>query len=492
MQKISTYPIQIFLIFLVLIGIKATGLWAYGPIMTPDSSGYTAYADIILSNRDWLSQSTMRGSILAFRSIGYPMVIATARIIAGDAWMWLIIYAQLILSLIASLYVFRLTKHLSGHLKLALFAAFCHGIGQTIVLDQCILTDSLNASFLLILSCHVGLAILDRRKPSLFEVGGLGCLVLAAFLMREAGDFLQYLLWPLIVYWGIASGLGKFRAVILVLIFAMPMLMGTQAYKYWNEVRTGNRFITTGAQTAMFFPMLELERRGTHVFAQDELLKDMEPFGPWDITTLGEQATRINAHLYSQHGFDDIDVARYAMNFFFQTWRDYPVDMAIVTLSQLRAKQSVLAFMPVEAVVQLREWATGNRPWPAKGTLWKAVFEDGRIDQLALVTGRGISRGVSMVILLAFLIGAPLLFLREVQHGHTKIEAYDVTISLMFLYWLIYLGYTSAYVLVHLETRYLMPAEPLSMVAGLAVTAALWQKYTQRWTAQKAIVETIR
>ena len=485
MRVFSSDTTRLVLVFLVMITIKAVGLWAYGPIMTPDSSGYTAYADIILRSTDWLTQEEMRGSVLGFRSVGYPLVLAAMKVLGGDAWMWLAVGLQLVVSLTASVFVYRLALTLSGQPIIALFAAFCHGVGQAIVLDQCILTDSLNASLLLILSCHMGLSILARRKPSIVEVVLLSCMVVAAFLIREAGNYLQFLLWPLIMYWGVVSGAGAWRAVMMVVVFAAPMVMATQAYKSWNEFRTGDRFITTGAQTTMFFPALGLEKRGIHVFAEHELFMGMEPFGPWNTTTPLEQVKRVSHHLTQVHGFNEVEMARYGMSFFFQNWLAHPVDMALVTAKQMRAKQSVLAFMPVESVVQLGFWATGERPWPAKGTLWKGVFEEGRFDQLALVFGRAASRGISMLILLAFLAAVPLSFLRQARLHRTDVAAYDVATSLMFLYWLLYLGYTSAYGLVHLEMRYLMPVEPLSMVSGLVMSYTLWKAYRQRRAAKK-------
>ena len=492
MHKISTEAAWFGIVFLIILAIKLIGLWAYGPIMTPDSSGYTAYADIILQGREWLTNGPGRGSVQGFRAIGYPLVLAAMKLFGGAYWMWMTVGLQLAVSLVASVYVFHLAKRLSDHHVIALFAAFCHGVGQTIVLDQCILTDSLNGNLLLILSCHIGLAIVAKRNPSLWEVGALGCLLAAAFLIREAGNYLQYLLWPLIVYWGIVLGAGKVRAVAMLLIFAVPMVGAVQGYKSWNEIRTGERFITTGAQTAMFFPILGLENRGVRILREDELLRELDPIGHWDTNAPMDAVNLINKHLYEEHGFSDADAARYAMGFFFRSWVSHPVDMAIVTLSQLRAKQSVMAFMPVESIVQLRFWATGEQPWPAKGTLWKGVREEGRIDQLALVFGRAVSRGLSMIILLAFLAGVPFYALREVRQHSTDVAAYDVKTSLMFLYWVLYAGYTTVYGLVHLEMRYLMPVEPLSMVAGLVMCHLLWQSYKQRWADKKSVKDGSR
>lgn len=97
-----------------------------------------------------------------------------------------------------------------------------------------------------------------------------------------------------------------------------------------------------------------------------------------------------------------------------------------------------------------------------------------------------------MIILLAFLAGVPLYALREVRQNRANLAAYDVKTSLMFLYWMVYMGYTVVYALVHLEMRYLMPVEPLSMVAGLVMCHLLWQSYKQKRARKKADKDGVR
>lgn len=140
----------------------------YGPIFAPDGSDHIRYADIIFGSNDWLHHEDLtRGGqpITLFRATGYPAVLALMKFAGGGGWPWLIMVIQFSISLLASFFVFWLTVLLSGRHWLGLCAAFSHGIGQTIVLDQSILTDSLNASLLLIMSCHLGISILSQRQP---------------------------------------------------------------------------------------------------------------------------------------------------------------------------------------------------------------------------------------------------------------------------------------------------------------------------------------
>lgn len=470
-------------LFGVLIVLKGLALALYGPVMTPDSAGYVAFADIILTRTDWLATENLAVQgypETSFRIIGYPALIALAKLLSGESWPWLIVIVQMAVSLIASGYIAALAKRLTGGVWLAGFAGICHAFGQTYVLDQCILTDSLNASLLLILAAHVGCAVLDRRRPGLGESMVLGAFVLGAFLLREAGSFFQYLYWPLLAYWGLCSGLSVKRTALVVVLFALPMLLGTQAYKAWNEMRTGKAYITTAPQTGMYIPTLELARRGVPVVAEDPLLQGMEPFGPWASTTPLQNVSRITAHLMQRHGFDALDLARHGMARFKSYWLNYPLDMAAVTLSHVREKQAFLAFRPVESVSQLVFWATGRDPFPKKGAGRERLWQDGSYGGLVMVMGRSVSRIVSAALTLAFVLGAPILFVRAMLAHRGNFRAYEPGVVLMVLFWLMYFGYTIAYAMITLELRYLMPVEPLSMVVGVTVLASLANRYKQR------------
>jgi hypothetical protein len=492
MSVLSNKKSHVVIIFSLLIAIKAAGLFTYGPIFAPDTLDFSRFADIILRSNEWLFYEDLVDGMqppTSFRSIGYPMVLALMKSIGGANWPWFIIIFQLSLSLLASVFVFSLATHMSGNHGLGLMAALCHGVGQTIVLDQTIFSNSLNANLLLIMGSHVGVSILTRRRPSIFEVGLLGLMVLFAFLIREAGMYLQVLYWPLIFYWGLASTGGKFRSTLMVVVFAAPTLLCMEGYKSWNESRTGERYITTVAQTAMFFPGLELIGKGIPVFSNDAFLDDVGPLGEWPATSRGESVGRIRAHLKKEHGFNNLDVARFAMASYFTNWRVYPFGMTMISLSHLKFKQFFYAFRPMETAIQLRYWATWEWPWPRWGALWETIIEDDsrRMELLSLMVVGGLSRLISGIIAMAFFIGTPVVIIREVREKRWNILAYDLILTLMFLYWLLYFGYTFIYALVSLEMRYLMPVGPLAMVIGLTIIASYGQAFLQTWMTKRVV-----
>ncbi len=73
---------------LLLIGVKLAALFLFGPTMMTDSGGYIEYADQILSG-DFLhvDLGTAVIPMTLARPIGYPAVIALAKIVAGARWL---------------------------------------------------------------------------------------------------------------------------------------------------------------------------------------------------------------------------------------------------------------------------------------------------------------------------------------------------------------------------------------------------------------------
>ncbi|MEH6632271.1 MAG: hypothetical protein V7776_15750 [Halopseudomonas aestusnigri] len=476
--------ISIFHILLALIVLKIGLLFFYGPVFTPDSYGYVAFAKIILTGNSWLYFEDLNNywyPETSFRIIGYPLIIALAEAIFGNFWQWVVIIFQISISTIASWFIYRLVKCLSGNLYCALFVAFSHGLGQGLVLDLSILTDSLNASLLLIVSCYLGIAIIDEKKISLLVVSSLGVLVLFAFLLREAGSYFQIIFWPLVFYWGYRSK-GWLKGLALSLVFIAPLLIGIEAYKTWNNYRTGERFVTTASQTSMFFPTLDLEKRGVSVLADDPLLKDMAPLSFSDDRPPLTRVALINKHLVETQSFNAYDVGKYGMTRFFRNWAEHPVDMLAVSLSQISEKYLFLAFMPVESLTQLHFWAGGENTFSAnkKKSLWSAVFAEGRIDLLGLRLGRGVSRIISIIIMLSFLALMPIFLFSELRSQNYRIKKCNPKIMVMSFYYLSFFCYLFAYSMVSLEKRYLMPVEPLSIVVGVTLFVSTIQSYLKK------------
>ncbi len=77
---------------ILLLGLKLGALFLFGPTMTPDSAGYIDYADQILTG-DFLHVDLDASAfpMTSARPIGYPAVIALAKIVAGARWAWAVV-----------------------------------------------------------------------------------------------------------------------------------------------------------------------------------------------------------------------------------------------------------------------------------------------------------------------------------------------------------------------------------------------------------------
>jgi hypothetical protein len=457
----------------LVVAVKIVFFISYGPIISPDSVGYMNFADEIVHQTDWwyyVDINTLWYPPNAFRSIGYPLVLAMGKLISPEYANALVVLFQSVLSLLTSYLILRLSYCLSERFWVAAFCALAHAISQALLVDQSILTDSLNTSLLLIVICMLGRSILQNDKPTFGKMLGVGLLIALAFLVREAGNQLQYLYWSFALFWIYKSTASMPKKALLFVCFILPMLVFIQAYKGWNEYRTGERFITTAGQTTMFFPALELKVRGINAFENDEYLNDLEPYlEPLDVVPQLQNVAVINRHLTEKHGMNSNAKSQYAFKKFFGYWIDHPLGMVQVTLSRLRSKQLFLDFMPFETMLTIDFWSTSTKPFNKTRDLFEKVRDEFRYDLLVAYLGRNIERLISIIITVGFIIGVPVLLVRKIKQNGGRLSALDQKHVLITLFWLIYVGYTFAFAMVHLEQRYLLPVVPLSVMAGLFV-----------------------
>ena len=72
--------------FAVLGALKATLIAAYGPLIHPDTSGYLDYAGLVLDGGAWLHAvdlETLAKPPEVLRPLGYPALIAAAKVLGG-------------------------------------------------------------------------------------------------------------------------------------------------------------------------------------------------------------------------------------------------------------------------------------------------------------------------------------------------------------------------------------------------------------------------
>ncbi|MAO56374.1 MAG: hypothetical protein CMM61_11840 [Rhodospirillaceae bacterium] len=467
------------LAFLAL--LKSAFLATLGPVTLPDSSDYVLFAEAILAGGDWARDLDLSAELIpltAVRAVGYPALMALFKLGFGNAWEWGLIVFQMGVSLGASAMLWRLAVALSGRTWVAVTSVLAHGLGLAFVLDQCLLTDSLHASLIIGIAAHAGRALVIGRALTLREALALGGGLLLAFLLREAGAIMHLALWPLVLAWAwkTATGSGTARvgrALLMLAVFLIPLLTGIQAYKAWNQMRTGERFITTVAQTAMYHPVVDLARNGYPVFAEDPLLAE----APFTRVALNDNPgvvfSQINQYLKTVQGMNALAVARHADKLFAEHWQRYPMARGGIYLSRLDPRYAYLPVMPLAGPERLSLWAGGTTPFPGPGKIWDNLVDHGRIDQVALLAVRTLARLGSALLTALFLAGVPVVVLKGVKAAGGRPDELSGRDLAMGALWLFVAAYPAAYALVYLEDRYLAPVVPFVTIGGLALVARL-------------------
>ncbi|HBC08474.1 MAG TPA: hypothetical protein DC046_12970 [Rhodospirillaceae bacterium] len=468
----------------VLVVVKLCFLVSIGPVFTPDSGDYARFADLIVGGGEWVNHLDLKAeliSLTAFRAIGYPAFLALCKLLAGDAWAWLAVAAQMALSVFTTTRLYVFARTLTDRPLLAVLAAGGHAIAQAFYLDQCILTDSLNASIVLLAATITAQGILRRCPPTLWDAMLFGCLLLAAFTMREAGMILQITLWPLLAFRCLATGANLGRTALVVAVAALPVFAGVQIYKSWNQMRTGERFVTTGGQTALFRPALDLYRRGIPVFREDPLLGDASALDGPTFETPGQAFAQINGHLAQTHNMTPLSIARYGQSMYLRHWLNYPVERAQILLSKFDRAIAYMLIMPVVAPERLILWSGDRTPLPTSSELRRTILDEGRLDLAAALALRTLARVLSAVVMTAFFLFVPIVFLRALKTAAGRPAAMSSGIVAMGGLWLFALGYFIAYGAVHLEERYLMPVTPFVFICGLAMIASSFSRAVAFW-----------
>ena len=173
--------------------------------------------------------------------------------------------------------------------------------------------------------------------------------------MREILPYVMISLMPLFaIRCALVKGTLHLTRFVPCILVCLPLLAAYQGYELWNWHRTGERFVTTSAQTNAIWSLLRAAKDGPDIFSGDSPLdRRARPLlKRYDYL----EAADINAALYKD-GYRAPDVSRMAMDKYFLTWRQHPI--AMLNLIRVTTSENLLklAFRPMSSVCQLFEWA---------------------------------------------------------------------------------------------------------------------------------------
>jgi hypothetical protein len=448
-------PRPVLAAFAVLLAIKLGVLLILGPALQFDSFGYEKYADAIMSGEfRHVDLATDPMPITLTRMIGYPAVIAAAKVLAGRDWAWAVVLFQFAVSLWATAMVYRLSRAFRLGVWVSLGVVAAQATSMQFMVDQAVLTDSLTGSTTTIATCILGLITLRRATAPLHFYAGAGALIAVAFLMRDVMAFLAIGLVPLAVAAALAqrSRLRQFAACALVFL---PLIAAHVAYTEWNRVRVGAAVAASISGAALFGALIEAAHFDHSIFAGstpiDEvgrpLLAEME-------AGLHGYEAEANIVLHRNYGWDAIRINHEVTLAFLRAWRDHPRAMIFHIFHHISETQLHQAVRPIETVRDVLLWNTGSSHDFGAERAVKA----GNWWMIPAVIANWLSETASVFVFLAFFVVTPIRLVRE---GWTDETSVSIGI------WCFYLTVGGLYATVHLEPRYLTPVVAGSIVVGV-------------------------
>ncbi len=462
----------------ILIVLKVGILLAFGPTMLPDSGGYIAYADAILDGS--FRHVDLAGNVQPVtltRIIGFPALIAAAKIIAGQYWAWAVILFQFAVSICATVLLYQLARAFRLGVWPSLFVAAAQATAMQFVVDQSVLTDSLCGSTMTIATCILGMIALRRRPVGLLLFFAVGLLFVTAFLVRNVIEYMVAGFCPLIVaaVWVEPTQLRRWTAAVLLLL---PVIATHFAYTEWNRERVGAPVVTTVAQAALSAALIEAAAYDPTIFSGStpfddagrrtvELLRSPPAEGQ-----IGAD-TEPGIILHRDYGWDAVRISQVATRAYLRAYWDHPTAMIRHFFSYLKETELHQAFRPTETIRDVMLWNTGSEHEFGRV---RAVRE-GKWWMVPAVIWHFLDDTISTVIFSAFLVITPIRLLRE---GFTA----ETSVSTGLL--CAYLVVGGLYAAVHIEPRYLTPVVAGSIVIGVVNIVWLIAQY-QRNRSQKPV-----
>ena len=453
--RLKAVPKPVLVVFAIVVAAKLGVLLAFGPATQNDTTDYVGYADAILSGEFRhvdLANDPM--PITLRRPIGYPAVIAAAKIVTGRYWAWTVVLFQFAVSLWATVMVYRLARafHLGVWLSLGVVAA--QATAMQFVVDQAVLSDSLTGSTMTIATCILGLIALRREPASLPEYLGAGTLVAAAFLMRDVIAYVAAGLVPLAAAAAFAER-SRLRQLTAGALVFLPLIATNIAYSEWNRARVGAPVVTSTSQAVLIGALIEAAHFDHSIFSGstpiDEvgrvLLKDMEA---------GRHGYEVDAvvDLHRDYGWDATRMSHEMKLAYLHAWRDHPRAMIFHIFHHVSETQLHQAVRPIETVRDVLLWNTGS----SHDFGAERAVRSGNWWMIPAVIANWVVMTASVFVFGAFLVVTPIRLLREGWTAETSVSAG---------FWCFYLAVGLLYAAVHLEPRYLTPVVAGSIVVGV-------------------------
>ncbi|MBV8752907.1 MAG: hypothetical protein JO328_08610, partial [Hyphomicrobiales bacterium] len=461
---------------LLLFALKLAALIAFGPTIVVDSRDYIGYADQILSGAfryvDLASDAAIPyppndPQLTLYRPIGYPAVIAAAKIIVPAHWATTVVLVQFVASLFATAMVYRLARCFGLRDWVSVGVAAAYATSLQFVVDQAIASDSLCASTMTIAACILAEMALRRvppRVPLLLAAGGF---IVVSFLMRDVIALEVLGLFPLIAA-AAFSAPGWARRAGAFALTLLPLIGTYVGYMEWNRARIGDAVITTVPQWVLLDPLIRASRYDPTLFSGTSPLDQVGRRVAKNYTL--DDSGEANRILHREYGWTAPQIAHEVARAYFRAWIDHPGAMIHHVLHFLTETQLHQAVRPTETVRDVLLWNTGSDHDFGR----EAAIRAGNWWMVPAVIVHRLFEVISTVVFAAFLLVTPLRLVREGVTAQTAALAG---------LWFAYLTCLLMHAAVSLQPRYLLPFLAGSIVVGavnIAWLVARWRARSER------------
>jgi hypothetical protein len=449
-------------LLMVLVIAKVLGLFAYGPLLQPDSGDYISYANLILTDSSWIHDGGMATQAVpqtVFRTFGYPLLIADSTLLGGDdgGALYLVVLVQIAASIWATAMVYRLSLALLRHPALALLAAAGHALSVTFTYDQHILTDSLFNAL-----CVIGFSVpiigfLRQSPPRLQVLFGLGALLGAACLVRGIGIYVLVLILPSYGAWLWVTREDWLRTGFRLVALALPLIVIIGGVMAWNNYRTGYVFFTTGAQYVMLQSLVIIEGRGTPMFDGEGPIDDLarEHLKTHTYNEVG----KITHGLFTEYGIDAYHSAKMHTRRYLDALARHPRAMLYHGIRQYEGSLIYQFFGFMDSAQIYFKFAYQERPWPGTKDLWRRFKADGNPSDIVLLVALSAFRSIAWATFALLLIGPPWL----AGLALLARRPWTPELNAMAYCWGLYFAYSFGLSMIHMVDRFL----PAVLAAGL-------------------------
>jgi hypothetical protein len=454
---------------LVLLALKLAVLAAFGPTIAPDSRDYVDYADQILSGAfRQLDLANDALPLTLYRPIGYPAVIAAAKVIVPAHWAWAVVLFQFLVSLVATAMVYRLARRFGLGVWLSLGTAAAYATSLQFVVDQAIASDSLCASTFTVASCILAELALRRAPPRPLKLFVAGLLIAASFLTRDVIAFVALGLVPLAAASAAGANGWVRRAAAMVLVF-LPLIGTYVGIVEWNRSRVGAPVVTTVAQWSLLDPLVRASRYDPTFFSGDSPVAQVGRRVARNFTL--DESLEANKILHREYGWNAVRIAHEVTAAYVRAWIDHPAAMVRHALTFFSEAQLHQAVRPTETVRDVLLWNTGSDHEFARESAVRA----GNGWMIPAVIVHRVCEAISTVVFAVFILITPLRLVREGVTGATAAAGG---------LWFAYLTCLGLHATVNVHARYLLPVLAGSIVVGAVNSAWLVARYRARRAAR--------